>query len=142
MIINTIRRILLLISKKIQCFVGESPNIKHELSGFNYRLSLEEAQQLINLICQHKRWPVYKVIYTERMTKHTAGTCWMDGKEITIHKPFRNVQTVIHEITHHKSENHDAVFKRTQLSLINLFKTKFKQQMFKGEKNAIIKSTA
>lgn len=134
--INSIRRYLLLISRKIHCFMGDPPNIKELLNGINYRLSLNEAQKLIQLICQYKQWPVYNVTYTEKKTKNIAGTCWMEGKEITIHKPFRNVQTVIHEISHHKSEKHDVVFKRTQESLINLFKTTFKQQIFKGENDA------
>lgn len=121
-----------MIHKKIVCYVGDPPEIKDVLKDINYRLNLDEAQQLVRLICRYKRWPIYKVIYTERKTKTVAGTCWIDKKEITIHKTFRNVQTIIHEITHHKTVSHDDLFKKTQLQLIKLFKTKFKQMIFKG----------
>lgn len=118
-----------MIHKKVHSYVGDNVDVIDELNGINYKLTEEQAQLLINLICEHKQWPTYSVVYSNRKTKLIAGTCCPDEKTVKIYKNFRNVHTLIHEITHHISMDHNMLFKKTQLSLIKLFKTKFKKIM-------------
>jgi predicted metal-dependent hydrolase len=115
-----------MIHKKVSYFVGDNSDIREALNCYNYKLKECQAQLLVNMICEHEGWPEHKVKYTGKVTKKVAGSHNYDKKLIIIHKPFENVQTIIHELTHYITDNHDKTFKKIQLQLIEVYKNNLK----------------
>lgn len=121
-----------MIHKRIREIIGDPVEVKKELKGVNFRLTLEQAQLLVNLICKYKRWPIYKVKYTNRKCKRLYAYCDIEKKTITVHNIPETVQLILHEVTHIKIEEHDEKFKRMQLKLIKLYKERFLKILFGG----------
>lgn len=119
--------------KSIKDVIGETIEHKKALKGVNYLLTFEQAQLLVRLICRAKRWRIPKLIYTKRKTIFEYGYCYPVERIIGIHKTHETVQNVLHEMAHIKSPNHDKIFKKTMLNLINYYKTKLIDIIFKEE---------
>lgn len=117
--------------RRIRGIVGDTEKIDQELKGINFELTLEQSQKLVNLICRYKRWPVYKVIYSNRCTKRVFATCDSSKKEIVIHNMPETVQLLLHEITHIKEDGHTEKFQKLELKLIKLYKNKFMDKILK-----------
>lgn len=118
--------------RRIIEIVGDAPEIFEELKGVNYKLTNIQAQKLLKLICNYKRWPQYTVIHTSRKTTSIYAHCVSGNKTITIHN-IPTVQLLLHEATHIKHDDHDDKFKKTQLHLISLYKNKFLKSIFEGD---------
>lgn len=124
-----------MVHKRIRNIVGDPDEIKDALKGINHKLTQEQAQNLVTLICKHKKWPLYKVKFSNRKTKRLYAYCDTEKKLIVIHNIPETVQLIIHETTHIKYDEHNTSFKRMQLRLIKLYKDKFLNLIFEEDMN-------
>jgi hypothetical protein len=99
--------------------VGECPTVKGHITKTIFPL-LDEAQGLIDKVCIAYGWPSHKVRYLNRKTIHTFANYYKDELEIRVYVPINgnSICTLLHEICHYISYQHNKVFKDLHKQLL------------------------
>lgn len=78
----------------------------------------EEAQEIVDLVCETVGWPRWTVTFSGRRTEKRRATAWPSERRMRVNVIGQTVGTILHELAHERGCCHDDEFKRTQAHLI------------------------
>lgn len=111
-------------------FVGEGTSL-NDLHQWKFS-SNEEAQRICLLFTEALGIPIILVAFSGHQNEHLYGNYNPRHRYITLHKPGESLATLIHEICHYFSIDHDWQF-RDKLQCLAIHARVFVDAYAKGE---------